>query len=284
TTIIQTYTVTFSESGLPSGTSWNVTLNNNKKSSTSSSIVFSSISAGTYSYSVGTPIPGGTDTQYVASPSSGSISVSGTTTQDITYTKQYYLTEQSNEAGATLTPGSGWYNSGTMLTLGAYPNELTTANNQEYYFAYWFESPLIKGAQPISTYNNSLLMDTPWTVTAVYEPTCILNYEYVYTEGSSNSTYCALPSGNWQIIGWGANSGWVGVTAADQLTGTTYASGGYPSGSNECNSSLAYGWAGPTFSTSHDTAILFIVHSGNGCWNGPCCKDWDSVEAAGTIQ
>ena len=64
-----TYTVTFSESGLPSGTSWSVTLNGSTKSGTGS-IVFTEPN-GTYSYAIGTA------TGYTASPSSGNVSVIG---------------------------------------------------------------------------------------------------------------------------------------------------------------------------------------------------------------
>jgi len=66
-----TYTVTFTESGLPSGATWNVTLNGAKSSSSSSSIMFNE-SNGTYSYTTG--IYGG----YSASPYSSTITVSGT--------------------------------------------------------------------------------------------------------------------------------------------------------------------------------------------------------------
>ena len=64
-----TYAVTFSESGLPSGTSWSVTLNGAMKSGTGS-IVFTEPN-GTYSYVIGT-VAG-----YTASPSSGNILVIG---------------------------------------------------------------------------------------------------------------------------------------------------------------------------------------------------------------
>jgi hypothetical protein len=74
-----TYTVTFSESGLPSGTSWSVTFNGNTESSTTTSIVFSGVSPGNYYFSVG-PVSG-----YTASPSSGSLSISSDYTEYITF-------------------------------------------------------------------------------------------------------------------------------------------------------------------------------------------------------
>jgi len=65
-----TYSVTFTESGLPSGTTWSVKLNGVTKSSTGPSIVFTEPN-GTFSYTVG-HVAG-----YTASPSSGSVTVSG---------------------------------------------------------------------------------------------------------------------------------------------------------------------------------------------------------------
>ncbi len=79
------YSVTFSETGLPSGTSWSVTLNGVLMSTTTPSIVFSE-SDGTYTYSVGA-VSG-----YAASPTGGSLTVSGTPlVKSITWTKNATL-------------------------------------------------------------------------------------------------------------------------------------------------------------------------------------------------
>lgn len=65
-----TFTVTFTETGLPSGTSWSVTLGGATKSSTTTSIAFTELN-GTYSFTVAGV------TGYTASPSSGSVTVDG---------------------------------------------------------------------------------------------------------------------------------------------------------------------------------------------------------------
>ncbi len=65
-----TYAVTFSESGLPSGTTWSVTLNSQTLSSTTSTITFNEPN-GTYAYTVGAVVG------YTASPSSGTVTVNG---------------------------------------------------------------------------------------------------------------------------------------------------------------------------------------------------------------
>ncbi len=66
-----TYNVTFSENGLPSGTTWSITFNGKTESSTTASISYTGVANGTYSYTVGS-VSG-----YTANPSSGSITVNG---------------------------------------------------------------------------------------------------------------------------------------------------------------------------------------------------------------
>jgi thermopsin len=73
TPVTPAYLVTFTETGLPAGTSWSVSLNGTTSSSTSSSITFTERN-GTYAYLIS--VPAG----YSTSPTSGSILVSGTTT------------------------------------------------------------------------------------------------------------------------------------------------------------------------------------------------------------
>ncbi|MFG1555474.1 MAG: hypothetical protein AAE985_03285 [Thermoplasmataceae archaeon] len=77
----QSYTLTFTESGLSSGTSWTIDLNGNTISTTSSSISFPEPD-GSYSYSIGS-ISG-----YGLSPSSGTANINGgSTTVSVTYTE-----------------------------------------------------------------------------------------------------------------------------------------------------------------------------------------------------
>ena len=69
--VTPTYSVTFHESGLPTGTEWTVAVNGSSQSASTEQLSFDERN-GTYSYSVGA-VSG-----YVASPYSGSITVSGT--------------------------------------------------------------------------------------------------------------------------------------------------------------------------------------------------------------
>ena len=104
-----TFTVTFTQTGLPSGTSWSVTFGSQTQSSTGSTITFNNIPAGTYLWSVSSPISGGSGVRYVASPASGSMSVPSQTSQSITYTTQYQWTFSAS--------GLGTDASGTVVTV-----------------------------------------------------------------------------------------------------------------------------------------------------------------------
>ncbi|MGC8861089.1 MAG: hypothetical protein ACP5QH_07830, partial [Thermoplasmata archaeon] len=80
------YNVTFTESGLPAGTEWSVTLNGVTETANTSVIAFTEPN-GTYEYTIGTV------TGYTASPSSGTITVNGTNvTEAITFQKLYNVT------------------------------------------------------------------------------------------------------------------------------------------------------------------------------------------------
>jgi outer membrane protein assembly factor BamB len=73
-------TVTFTVSGLPSGTDWSVTFDGTTQSSTTDTITFTDVTYGTYAYSVGDV------TNYVPSPAAGTVTVSGANvTQSITF-------------------------------------------------------------------------------------------------------------------------------------------------------------------------------------------------------
>lgn len=75
-----TYTVTFTETGLPSGTSWGVTLGTKTLNTTSSTITFTLTQTGTYTYTI-------SNVSGYSGVKTGSISVNGNSAQGITFTK-----------------------------------------------------------------------------------------------------------------------------------------------------------------------------------------------------
>jgi ABC-type transport system substrate-binding protein len=98
---IEYYKITFTESGLPTGTSWSVTLNGTTESSTTNTITFTEPN-GTYSFTITT-----VDKRYSPSPSSGTFTVSGTNVNvGITFSLVIY-TVTFTENG--LTTGTIWY-------------------------------------------------------------------------------------------------------------------------------------------------------------------------------
>ena len=104
------YSLTFVESGLPSGTTWSVTVGGTTTSTTGNLITVPEPS-GSISWSVLTPISGSTGTQYAASSASGSVNLPTTAPVSIAYSTQYYLTVTSAYSTPT---GAGWYPSASL--------------------------------------------------------------------------------------------------------------------------------------------------------------------------
>ena len=121
TQVTKTYTVTFTESGLPTGTQWSVTFNGLTRSSTANSITFTGVPAGNYTWNA-TPIMAvGSGTRYVAQTSSGTISVPTVSSVSLYYVKQYSVTIQSTAGGSTSPSGTFWYNAGSTINITATP-------------------------------------------------------------------------------------------------------------------------------------------------------------------
>ncbi len=111
----ETFSVTFTESGLATGTAWSVTLNGVTESSTTSSLVFA-IAMGSYSYFVG-GVAG-----FTVSPASGSIVVSGggsTYSVPVTFAAATYAVTLSEGGLASGTTWSATVNGQTQSTSGS---------------------------------------------------------------------------------------------------------------------------------------------------------------------
>ncbi len=111
-----TYNVTFSESGLPSGTSWSVTLNGSTEFSTTSTIVFTVIN-GSYAFNVSAV------TGYTVQPSSGRAVVTGAAVPEaVTFMLIVGATYSVSFTETGLVPGTTW-----SVTLGGALESSTTA-------------------------------------------------------------------------------------------------------------------------------------------------------------
>lgn len=218
------YPITFTEVGLPAGTVWSVTLNGTTLSSSNSTIVFNMLN-GTYSYKVNNA-SGGSGIQYAPKNSTGTVLVSGSAVKvNVVFIIQYYLTVIiSPQGGGTVTSGSGWYNSGSSVTLTAVPNK-------DYRFISWSGS----GTGSYSGTNNpaSIVMTSPITETAnfqaYYNVTFIesglpagtewsitLSNNQTYATGGNNITV-NLPQGNYSYTAKSSNPIYSGASGSFYL-------------------------------------------------------------------
>ena len=168
-----TYEVTFSESGLPSGTSWQATLQGVTRGSTSSTIAFSEPN-GTFSWSILSPLPGSTGVRYSATQTSGSITLNGASAnQSVTFDTQFNLTTTSSpSSGGSVSPPYGWYTSGTTASL-------TATANTGYKFVDWEGTGT--GSYSGSDNPAAVTLNGPITETAVFKAVETF-YSIVFTE------------------------------------------------------------------------------------------------------
>jgi hypothetical protein len=119
-----TYSVTFTESGLPSGVTWSVSLSGiGTVFSNTNTVTFASVGPGSYPYSIANVTTGTCSGQctYHPIPSAGTVVVTSSNVGVSTvFTERYYLTVSGGSGGAD---GQGWYNTGSVATafsLGVY--------------------------------------------------------------------------------------------------------------------------------------------------------------------
>jgi hypothetical protein len=231
------YTVTFSESGLTSGTSWSVTLGGNTLSSTTSTIAFTETN-GTYTYTV-VPVTG-----YTASPASGSAMVSGADqTVPITFSKTVEISSgafQITFDQTGLPADQAWYAEADYEGLaGSYFGTSTYGPSDEFAIPngtyYWYVASLnssyvaapyegtltVAGAAVVIDITFELLYTVTFTevgLAGVAEWQVGLNGTYSETTGGLNNTF-TVPDGTYNF---GAYA--FGYTAAP-ATGSVTVSG-----------------------------------------------------------
>ena len=170
---VGSYPITFTETGLPYGTSWWLNIGGNNVSSTSSTN-YLSLPNGTYSYTVDS-LSQAAGVRWGPSPASGSITISGVGySGSVTYTDQVYLAVSVSPAGAgTASPASGWYAYGSTVTLDAVP----TAG---YLFGGWYGSGLSNYTG--SSASQSITLFYPDTEFAVFSSTNVNAYPVTFSE------------------------------------------------------------------------------------------------------
>ncbi|MGI0155961.1 MAG: InlB B-repeat-containing protein, partial [Thermoplasmata archaeon] len=115
--------VNFTETGLPVGTLWNVSLNGVSGSSSTPTVAFP-VTSGSYPYEVESPVAGtNSSTRYVAAVTTGTVEV-GTSSVRVTvaYGTEYELTVEVSPVGSgAVNPAGGWYAAATEVVLSASP-------------------------------------------------------------------------------------------------------------------------------------------------------------------
>ncbi len=200
------YNISFTESGLPGGTSWNVVLNGVSNSSTTNTMTFT-VPNGTYSFIVGT-VAG-----YVASPSSGLVGVNGTNmTRLITFTNSstkstYTVTFQ--ESG--LLNGQNW----------------SVSLNGTSHFS---NTPSILFNEPNGTYNYTIASLPGFTVTGGYTHTFAVSgapvsvtVNFTRVDYAIYFTESGLPTGTlWNVSVGGINHGTTTSSLSISVPNGTY--------------------------------------------------------------
>ena len=216
---LATYSVTFTESGLTSGTSWSVTLGTQTQSSTTSTITFTETD-GSYSYTVN-GVSG-----YTSSPSSGTVSVSGADVNTaVTFTPATTYTVSFTESG--LSSGTSW---SVTLAGSTQSSTSSTISFTEVAGSYSYTVNAVSGytASPSSgsVSVTSSNVNIGVTFTAVATPSVVA---YSYVEGPAS--YYSLPEAEQFNVGSSSHnvnfislilsgSGSVSVSIGSALWGT----------------------------------------------------------------
>jgi YVTN family beta-propeller protein len=153
------YAVTFTETGLPAATNWTVTFAGSSLSSKTNQITFSEVNGMGYPFSV-SPIPG-----YVASPTSGSLTVAGFPVREtITFTPfTYTLTfRESGLPGAT--------NWSVILNLTPQVSNTTSITFQVANGSYSFIVNTVTGYSASPASGNVTIRAGPQTITITFSP------------------------------------------------------------------------------------------------------------------
>ncbi|MEM0134167.1 MAG: YncE family protein [Thermoplasmatales archaeon] len=176
------YSVTFLESGLPSGIQWSVTFNGNTQSTTGTSISFSSVS-GDYSYTVNPPAG------YSTSPESGILTVSSSLSISIDFTQNLTTLYSLNFLESGLPAGKNWSVDIIGVSNTTYNKSEISFSLQSGVYSYKFYSSGYSASPPDGEVN----LNSEQTVTVLFTPDTTQTYAVTFSE-------TGLPSGmKWNV-------------------------------------------------------------------------------------
>ncbi|HZY69654.1 MAG TPA: hypothetical protein VFF67_01580 [Thermoplasmata archaeon] len=205
-----TYTITFTETGLPAGTNWSITFNSVSMSSTTSTITFGSISGGTYYYwSATNPVTIKPGIQYGANPTGSYMYVPQQLTQVVVFQKQLQVTfvAAPTSDGFTSPGGSPFFPAGSQIPI-------TAGHYTGYAFQTWVAGP------GVATLANANLSSTMATITGTGRITA----HFTPIPSRVAFSEVGLPSGKgWSVTFAGSNY----ISGKSGLTAGAHPPGGY---------------------------------------------------------
>jgi hypothetical protein len=127
------YAISYSEVGLPLGTRWSVVSGGVTYSSSTSTVAVGKVGVGYLGVNVPV-VPAGGWTQYAPLAYAGYLYVPSTTTETISFVKQYQVDLLTSGSGSTSPSGLAYYTAGTNVSITAYGTSSTV-------FSAWSASP-----------------------------------------------------------------------------------------------------------------------------------------------
>jgi Divergent InlB B-repeat domain len=120
-TVSPTYALTVTETGLPSGTAWSITLNGNGAQGTTASIAVVGLN-GSYALGIGAVAAAVSDTEYAPNITSETVTISANHSVAVTFATEFWLSVASGPGGSVTPTANGWYASGASVDLSAVPS------------------------------------------------------------------------------------------------------------------------------------------------------------------
>jgi Divergent InlB B-repeat domain len=237
----RTVPVSFNETGLPTGTSWSVSVNGETATSSGPSIALAEDN-GSFTFLIVSPIAGGPGVRYVATPLSGTFTVdAAAVVETVAFLQQFQLSASADPgADGSVYPGGGWFDADSTVSLsalaapgfqftswtgdgpGAYagdanPVSFTLQGPDVEQAHYWASA-----TYPVAFVETGLPAGTDWTVTVnglsngtsgttvgFNEPNG--TYSFTVTDllpGAPGTQYAAsAPSGSFDLTGTGTHLG-----------------------------------------------------------------------------
>ena len=250
------YTVTFTETGLPSGSTWYVNLSNGQTFSSTTGTISFSLTNGTYTYTIAT-----SDHIYKPSAYSGSFEVHGTeVSKNIIFSPvKYSVTFTESNLG----PGTEWYvniteSNGTIYDSGAISGSSYTLNLANGSYTYSVStsdhiykpsvssgsfivdgSPLSESViftevtYPVTFKETGLPSGTSWTLIFDGHRYTLTNTSYIFFEPNGTYSYSATSANYKNLTGFvtvNSSSQSVILSFVLQTYSVTFSEIGLPSG------------------------------------------------------